>query len=76
MSTRRTRRVTKNGISWVETVPWTPPPIDAPLLPLTHAAPEVPLRLYDGDPHHDAERRRRHVDTLLEKHGLRPRNTW
>ena len=35
---RRTRRVTLNRISWVETVPRTPPPVDGPLVPfLTQA---------------------------------------
>ena len=38
--------------------------------------PEVALELYGGEPHRDAERRRRRVDALLEARGLRPRSTW
>ena len=65
--------MTSGGISWTEVVPWTPPPVDGPLRPLVpQGQPEVPLRLYDGDPRREAERRRRRVDELLEKRGLRP----
>ena len=73
----RSRRVTERGISWVEVVPWTPPPVDQPIRPLVpQGQPEVPLRLYDGDPQHEAECRRRKVNALLEKRGVRPRSSW
>ena len=74
----KTRRVTKNGITWTEVVPWAPPAVDQPIRPLASGPPEVALPggLHGGDPNRDAERRRRRVDAMLEAHGIRPRGTW
>ena len=66
--------------SWTEWVPMPPPaPIEGPLSPLvpqgTPAA-AIPGGLY-GNPTANRDRdRRRTVNALLEKHGLRPRGTW
>ncbi len=72
----RSRRRTLNGISWVEVAPSPQPAIDAPIRPLTQATLEVAVSLY-GDPAagRDAARRRK-VDAVLAKHGVRPRGTW
>ena len=71
----KTRRVTENGLTWVEVVPWAPPAVDQPITPLVQATPEVALPGgLHGDPDRaNAERRRRAANAVLEKHGLRPR---
>ena len=66
--------MTKNGISWTEVVPWTPPAVDTPIRPITQAGPpEVAISLHGDDRAHHASQRRRRVDTMLEARGLRPR---
>jgi hypothetical protein len=53
--------------------PMPQPNFDQPIKPL-HGEPEAVLTggLFGGDPHQDAERRRRRVDQLLEQHGVKP----
>ena len=65
------------GISWVEVVPWTPPPVDQPIRPLVpQGQPRCRSASTTATPQHEAERRRRKVNALLEKRGVRPRSSW
>jgi hypothetical protein len=72
----RTRRVTQNEITWTEVAAWIPPEVDQPLVPLYAGPTEIAISL-DGNPGvNQANERRRKVNALLEKHGVRPRSTW
>ena len=48
----------------------------APLVPQGTPAPAIPGGLYGNPSANRATGRRRKVNALLEKHGLRPRDTW